>query len=234
MPLAEALDARGYDSLIEPMLTILPDPADPARLAADLEAAQAILVTSANGARALAACTTRRDLPAMAVGDASAAAARALGFRPVASAEGDVEALARLIASEAAAARLDPAADTLFHPAGSAVAGDLAGAVEALGFRYMRRVLYRAEKASGLSPGCVAALTEGRVAAALFFSPRTARHFVALIEAAGLEAACGGVDAHALSPAVAEVLGALPWRTVYACASPSQAALLEGLPPLPE
>ena len=55
LALAEVLARHGVDALIEPMMTIRID--EGARL--DLSGAQAILLTSANGARALAAaCPT--------------------------------------------------------------------------------------------------------------------------------------------------------------------------------
>src|SRR5258708_37900290 len=81
---------------------------------------QALLFTSANGARAGAAATARRDIPVFAVGDATAATARKLGFAEVASAGGAVDDLAALVEG-----RLDPAHGTLLHAAGSALAGDL-------------------------------------------------------------------------------------------------------------
>ena len=53
LALAEELAGQGVESLIEPMMTIRID--DDARL--DLSGAQAVLLTSANGARALAAAS---------------------------------------------------------------------------------------------------------------------------------------------------------------------------------
>src|SRR5690348_13331331 len=90
--LAEALAARGVEPVIEPLLQIgFREGAAP-----DLAGAQALLFTSANGARACAAASPRRDLPVLAVGDATARAARELGYVRVESAGGDVEDLARL------------------------------------------------------------------------------------------------------------------------------------------
>src|SRR6266581_4913772 len=88
--LAAALSLRGVTPLGEPLLTIRPV-ADPEMT---LSGVQAVLFTSANGARALARATARRDLAVVAVGDATARAARALGFADIASAGGDVGDLA--------------------------------------------------------------------------------------------------------------------------------------------
>ena len=104
--MAQALAARGIDSLIEPLLGIEPVPG----AAVDPTGLQGLLVTSANGARAVARLLPDRSLPVWAVGDSSARAARALGFEHVESAGGDVETLADLVQ-----ARVDPSAGALLH-----------------------------------------------------------------------------------------------------------------------
>ncbi|MDA1100419.1 MAG: uroporphyrinogen-III synthase, partial [Proteobacteria bacterium] len=62
--LARELQSRGHRVLIEPMLTIQPL----AGAELDLDDAAGLLLTSANGVRALARQTARRDLPVLAVG----------------------------------------------------------------------------------------------------------------------------------------------------------------------
>ena len=84
-------------------------------LAPLLDGAAGLLFTSANGVRAFAAASPRRDLPALAVGDATAAAARAAGFADVASAGGNVADLALLVRR-----RLEPEAGALVHSRGAA------------------------------------------------------------------------------------------------------------------
>src|SRR5215467_11719045 len=174
-PLAEALAARGIATVIEPLLTIRPLPEAKAELEKDLEGVQALLFTSANGARAFAELSPRRDIGVLAVGDATATAARALGFSAVESAGGDVQALARL-----AKDRLKPKGGPLFHAAGSAVAGDLIETLAAQGFETRRRMLYESATATALSPETVTALKDGKVNLVLLFSPRTAATFVEL------------------------------------------------------
>ena len=217
-PLADELRRASHEVLIEPMLAIRPLP----HASLDLDGVQAVLLTSANGARALAAANARRDLSVCAVGDATARAARAAGFTDVASADGDVEALAELVR-----ARLDPADGRLVHVAGSAVAGDLSSALGAAGFAVDRAVLYEARKATALSPACRAALQDGRLDGALFFSPRSAAAFVRLADAAGLAAACRRMSALCLSQAVADAAGVVPWRDISVAIRPTQADLLD-------
>ncbi len=211
------LRQRGIESVIEPMLTIVHGADPPVELAN----VQAVLFTSANGARAFAAASAERSLPAFAVGEATAAAAREAGFARVESAGGDVAALAELVRR-----RLDPAKGALFHAAGSVTAGDLAGSLQRSGFTIQRAVLYEAVRASAISPETAALMRQGHVNMVLFFSPRTAATFVTLARKAGLEGTCGGMVAVCLSPAVAEAVGVLPWRDLRSAASPRWPAML--------
>ncbi|MDX1574843.1 MAG: uroporphyrinogen-III synthase [Kiloniellales bacterium] len=219
-PLAAELAARGHSVAIEPLLTIVAKP----DAAVDLSGVQAIALTSANGARVLAERTARRNLPVFAVGDATAAAARAAGFPAVESAGGDVVALAELLA-----ARLDPAEGAVFHPAARHLAGDLQGRLEAKGFAVRRAVLYESEPSPALSEATEAALRGGRIDVALFFSPRTGKTFVRLLAESRLTAVCNRMFALCLSDAVAEDIKRLPWRALYVAAQPTQAALLDSL-----
>jgi len=222
--LVRALGERGIESILAPMLTILPTAHAARHLAECLTGAQAVLFTSANGVRAFAAASPRRELPVLAVGDASAAAARIAGFRSVASAGGDVDDLVDLVA-----AHLSPKGGALVHAAGMTVAGDLAGRLGALGFAVHRATLYEAVPAAALDPDTAAAMRRGGAALALFFSPRTATTFVRLAAAAGVEDACRAMAAIALSPAVAAALAALSWRTVRVAAKPREGDLLAAL-----
>ncbi|HUL09931.1 MAG TPA: uroporphyrinogen-III synthase [Candidatus Acidoferrum sp.] len=225
-PLAAALAERGIDVTLEPLLTIRPLPEAPI----DLAGVQALLFTSANGARSFAELAAARglvvwrDLPAFAVGNATAAAAHSAGFTKVESAAGDVTALAKLVTE-----RLDPKAGALFHAAGSAVAGDLAGLLEQAGFTLRREMLYEARPADQLSPATVTNLANGWFDLVLFFSPRTAATFAALARAAGegVVNGCGKAAALCLSQAVATAARDLPWRDVQVAARPELAALLD-------
>lgn len=229
VPLAEALAARGHEVIAEPLLTVRDEPGAAAALDLALPGAQAILFTSANGVRAFAAAASRRDLPVFAVGDTTAAAARVAGFTAVESAQGDVEDLAALVQT-----RLKPANGPLLHAAASEVAGDLAGQLGAGGFEVRRVVVYRTEPAAELSEAAIDALASGNLAAALFFSPRTASTFVSLVEQAGLAASCRRVVAVALSAAVETVLTKLEWRRIVVAREPNQASFSEAIEALPD
>jgi uroporphyrinogen-III synthase len=218
--LTAELRSRGLEVMVEPLLDIVPVEG----ASVDAAGAQAILATSANGIRAFARLHADRSLPVLAVGDASARAALALGFTRVDSAGGDVDTLVNLVRN-----RIDPAAGVLLHAAGSVTAGDLSGSLAALGYGVRRLVLYQAVTAVDVSPALHSALTTSAVDLALFFSPRTAATFVTLIGSAGLGASVGRIHAYALSANVARTLSALPWRRLTIAADPTQAALLAAL-----
>jgi uroporphyrinogen-III synthase len=215
--LAAQLRNLGHQVLIEPMLTI--QPIKDAEL--DLDGAAALLLTSANGVRALAQTTTRRDLPVLAVGVATAGAARDAGFTDVDSAGGDVVALAALVRQ-----RFSPDGGVLVQVAGSAVAGDLAGDLGADGYEVRRCVLYGAETTTRLSAPCRAALAAREIDGVLFFSPRSAATFVKLVLCDDLRQVCRDVDLYGLSAAVAEAGAEVPWRRQNIAAMPRQDELL--------
>jgi uroporphyrinogen-III synthase len=217
-PLAARLERLGHRTVIEPMLEIerLPGPA------LDLEGIQAFLFTSANGVRAAAARTVERMLPALAVGDATARAAREAGFQAVLAAGGTVGDLAVL-----AARTLDPGGGRLLHAAGTVVAGDLAGDLEGRGFAVDRQVLYAAHPASALSESTIRLLYAGTIDAILFFSPRTVKSFVKLAGKSGLEDRLSGVVALCLSEAVADVARTVPWSGIRVAGTPDQDALID-------
>lgn len=120
----------GFAPVVAPVLEVRPL-VPPPGLEAWLATAAALAFTSPNGVDAFARLTPRRDWPAFAVGDATAEAARAAGFGPVRSADGDIHALARLIDAE-----WPPGRGPVLNPGPARPAGDLdvlcAAAVQAL------------------------------------------------------------------------------------------------------
>jgi uroporphyrinogen-III synthase len=221
--LATALSQRGHDAVIAPLfrLAFLHPPDD---FAAALAACQAVLLTSANGARALAEASEQRSTPVFAVGDTTAATAEGLGFTAVTSASGDGAALGELVRQ-----RLDPKAGPLVHVSGVDVAGEIAPQ----GFEVRRFALYEAREAEALPDSARAALAARALDAATFFSPRAAALFARLVSDAGLADSCREVTAVAISPAAAEPLSALPFKSVVAAPRPTRQAVLDEIDHLP-
>lgn len=220
--LALRLREVGIETCLEPMLDLVPLPHPPL----DLKGVQGVLLTSRGAVRALADATPNRVLALFAVGDATAGAARQLGFGDVRSADGDADALAKLVCTE-----VDPARGALLHVRGARTAGDLAGDLTASGFTVREAVLYESRPAAQLSTGCADALRSDALDGALFFSPRSAETFVNLARMAGLEATAARLDAYCFSDAVAKAAAGLGWRRVIVSPSPDLDAMIGLLVP---
>jgi uroporphyrinogen-III synthase len=215
--LVQALAQRDIAALVEPMLQI-----HFREVAPDLADVQAVLCTSANGVSALARSCSERAVPLFAVGDATAARARALGFTTVESAGGNAADLVRLVAL-----RLQLRKGRLLHVSGSEVAGDLVGGLRERGFAVERSILYEARPVATLSDAAIQALDTGEVDFVLFFSPRTAAIFTRLVEAAGIARACEKMTALSISTATDAALGGSVWREHRVAEQPNQPALLD-------
>lgn len=216
---AALLAAQGHQALIAPLLTLQfqagPDVA--------LDGVQAILATSANGIRALARRTPRRDVPVYAVGPQTAAEAQKLGFCAVRSADGNADDLAA-----AAKAWASPTQGALLHVAGE---GNDAKLVRALtGFAVRQEILYGVRPVSHLPDVAHAALARGEVDAALFFSPRSAETF--RLCALPLALPLNRVLAACISLATAQALTPLVFARTAIAARPNQTELLALLPAL--
>jgi uroporphyrinogen-III synthase len=216
---ADTFRARGHAVLVAPLLRMEvtdadlgPDPA-------------AVLFTSANAVRALTAHPQHdilRRLPVYAVGARTAAAAHAAGFAEVAAGDGDVQALAGLIAE----ARRD-AGGTLLHLAGEERAGDLAGALAARGFAVHTVVLYRMVAADIFPPEAADALAAGSVDGVLHYSRRSAEIFLDCAGRGGLLNAAVKLAHYCLSAQVAAPLAAAGAATLHIASRPQEAALIE-------
>ena len=162
-----------------------------------------MLLTSANGARALAEASEQRGKPIIAVGDTTASTAEGLGFAAVISAAGDGAALADLVRRG-----LDPKKGPLVHVSGADVALDLADTLAPDGLRGQSlRALRRARGRRRCPDSARAALEARALDVATFFSPRAASVFARLVGDAGLADTLRGVTAIAISPAALRTAG---------------------------
>ncbi|WP_165585435.1 uroporphyrinogen-III synthase [Roseococcus sp. SYP-B2431] len=208
---AARVRALGWRPVLAPALVLAPRPFRPTR-------AQALLLTSRAAARAL----TPWDIPVVAVGEATAEAARARGFSEVRAADGDAAAMTAFCA-----AHLDPAAGPLLLAVGEGYSVELAAALRARGFRVTRRLAYAAAESADFPAEAAAALRNREVSHALFFSPRSAGCSVRALTASGLSEALRGIEAIAIAPRVAAVLDGLPWCSVRTARRPDQDHILE-------
>ncbi len=175
----------------------------------DLSGIGALAFTSANGVEAFVTLSAERGLPAFAVGDATAEAALAAGFNTVASAGGDVSALAAAII-----ARKDKIVGAVLHPSPLKPAGDLVGALAAAGIEARRVALYDIRPLGPAVPEADAVLVH---------SPSAARALAALLSAKEAPR----LSVFALSQACAAPLAGLGFRAVAVSPFPREDALLK-------
>jgi uroporphyrinogen-III synthase len=215
--IAGQLRARGHEPLVAPLMEIRfregPE--------ISLDGIQAVLATSANGVRALAKRSARRDVPVLAVGPQTAAEAQALGFIDVRDAQGDGAALALAVEKWA-----EPANGALLHVAGREASAQLARKLTDRDFEVRTAVLYDALPVESLPEQVVKALQNGALDAAMFFSPRSAQVFVDCIGKAGLGAGCARLTAFCISQAAAARLAPLTFGALRVAKNPNQEALL--------
>jgi uroporphyrinogen-III synthase len=213
-----ALRARGHDVLLAPLLRV-------ETVACDLGevAYGAVVMTSANAARAVAAHPSRAvlaGLPAFTVGRRTAAAARAAGFADVRSADGDKADLVALLRAEYEAAR-----GPLLYLAGEARAGELD--LSASGIAVVTSVIYRAAAVERFPDAVAAALAAGVIDGVLHFSRRSAEAYLACARRADLLAGALVPLQLCLSAAMAEPLAAAGAASIRIAPRPDEAAMLE-------
>jgi uroporphyrinogen-III synthase len=188
----------------------------------DLRAPDHIAATLLTSRNAISACpSSLHHLPVFAVGTATATQAAEAGFNRVLNADGDADALIRLVADT-----LAPTSGSLFLPAGLGQGMDLAASLRQRGFHVIRRVAYQAAVVPALPEAAATHLRQHQLAAALFFSGETSRHFVRLLRAAALADAVRDIDAVSISERAAVALRPLPWRRISVAAKPNQDAML--------
>ena len=92
--------------------------------------------------------------------------------------------------------------------------------------RAKRRPLRRPSRVTELPREAVEAIRSGGIDAVLLYSPRSARILPRRCLAAGLAAACRGIDAFCISAATAEALAPLGFGAVRVAAQPDQDGVL--------
>ena len=214
-PLPELLRARGHTTAHDPLLRIdlLPPPKfDPARL-------QAIAVTSSNALRAIDGTETLASLltlPVFAVGDATAAAARTMGFAQVRTGGG---AAADLLPTILGATKTENGA--VLYLRGETVAFDLAAPLTAAGLTVIAAVVYRAVAAKAFAPETIAGLVRGTISGVVLTSPRSAETYAHLAEIAGLAGEVAHIPHFCLSARVAAGLSDLADSSVRIARRPN-------------
>ena len=214
---AELLHDRGHEPLCASLLSVRffdgPE--------LTFENVSAILVTSANGMRAFARRTARRDLTILAVGPQTADAARAAGFKRIECADGDASTLAGAVQGW-----VKPEDGVLLHAASADNEGRLKVLLAEEGYTVDVVVLYEIIAISRLPGIAREALAGDRLDAAVVFSPRSAVALRDCIMRAGLADSCKRLSAICISKAAADALSPLEFRRIAIAAKPNQNAML--------
>lgn len=162
---AARVAALGFEAVVDPLLAV-----ETLAFAVDLSDVRALAFTSANGVEAFTRGSAERGLPVFAVGRATARVAEAEGFVSVTSADGDVQALARLIA--------ETAPGPVLWAGTTAPAGDLVALLSGLGVPARGVAVYRTIIRD---PSDETLARLAAPATVLLHSPRAARALAAIL-----------------------------------------------------
>ncbi len=209
---AARLAALGYEPVVAPLLAIRPLP-DALAQAPAFATVAALAFTSPNGVEAFAALTPElRDRPVFAVGDATAEAAREVGFTDARSAAGDIHALAALIADS-------PIHGLILVPGAREPAGDLPALLPDHAVR--RLPVYAAEETDAAAPADFDAV--------LLHSPRAARALAAALATVLTPDAAANRLAVCISTAAAAPLTAFSFAEIRTADAPDENSVLTAL-----
>ena len=218
---AAALRARGHEVTLAPMLEI----ENISDVSTGAGPWSAVLMTSGNAARAIAAHPQRdrfASLRCFAVGAQTAAAARLAGFNEVVSPNGDGGDLAKVILRHLAGD-----AAPLLYLAGDDRARDMAAELAPAGLRLEIVVVYRAKAAARFATEINDGLRANRFDGVLHYSRRSTEIFVACARAADVMAAAAGLKHFCLSRRASEPLSDIGATHIAIAARPDEAAMLE-------
>lgn len=218
---AQALRQRGHDVAFAPMLQIenIPD------VAIDGGPWSAVLMTSGNAARAIAAHPRHDSLTSLhcfAVGAQTAAAATLAGFNDVVSADGDGGDLAKVIAQHVPAG-----AAPLLYLAGDDRARDMAAELAPAGLQLKVVVVYRAGAATRFAPEINDALRAGRFDGALHYSRRSTEIFVGCARAGDVTTQAAALKHFCLSKRASEPLSEIGADHIAVAVRPDETSMLE-------
>lgn len=217
---ARAIAEHGFEPVVAPLFEVVRLPGEAPEGGFD-----AIVVTSGNAVPMLAdGPAAWRDLPIFAVGARTATKVRDAGLEDARSADGDRNDLIELIR------RTLPAPAKLLMIAGRDRKEDVPDRLREAGYEVTLWTAYAAEAVSALPAETQAALRQGKGDdAAMHYSARGARTFIALAQAAGVADEALELTHVVISAATAEPLIAMGASTVLVAEHPEEAGMLAAL-----
>lgn len=217
---ARTIADHGFEPIVAPLFEVVRLPGE-----APAGAFDAIVVTSGNAVPPLAEGPAEwHDLPIFAVGARTAGKIREAGLEDARSADGDRNDLIELIR------RTLPAPAKLLMIAGRDRKEDVPGRLEEAGYEVAIWTAYAAEPVTALPEDMRAALLQaGGNGAALHYSARGAKTFIALTQAAGVADEALELTHVVISAATAAPLIAAGASTVLVAEHPEEAGMLAAL-----
>lgn len=212
---AEKLRAIGFIPVLSPVLEIAATGAQLPQGAYD-----ALLASSAKGVELARGAEAVKALPLHAVGERTAHAARAHGFRPDIVAGSAEAILPSLLARH-------PKPSHFLYLAGRDRQAALEAGLKAAGHRIAAVEVYEARAANALSQEAVDAIAAGEIDAVLHYSRRSAEIFLALAKGAGILAKARAALHCALSREVAQPLVDAKIPNVVVAERPDEKHLLD-------
>jgi uroporphyrinogen-III synthase len=214
---AKAVREMGHAPLLSPLLK-LSAASTPASAPPDDDV---LAFTSPNAVRAFAALTDRREWRVYCTGDATAALAKALGFKGAISASGNVSDLAALLIKDAP--------QSVTYLSGVHIAGDLMGALKTAGIDANRAIIYATRPVTHMPKSVAKHLQSGEAMAVLLYSPKGARALAALLSRPECTPYIPNLSVVSLSPNVDASLGLLPFSARHIASAPNETALMRAL-----
>jgi len=212
-PTGEKLEALGHRVYYAPMLKI-----DPVSFEIPDES-RSLIVTSKNGARFGLANIGDKGRSIFAVGEQTAAIARSMGFTNVTVGAGTARKLVPLLLECGIKQKRAYA-----HLCGNEIAYNISDVLRDEGIDAVNTITYQTMPNRSFNMAVEEAMSEGKVDAVLFYSPRTATIFEEAISETGHHDWLPLLDAYCLSARVAdELMG--PWRSVHNAVMPTEKAL---------
>ena len=223
---AARLIAMGHEPVLMPLFTRVIE----AR--ADVAASgprAGIIFSSANGTAAISPPADAGE-PAYVVGEATAEAAHAAGWRDIRTGAGRGADLARLIIEDAARGAVLPSAQRpLIYVAAQTRKPDLEAGLTAAGIAFRTAIGYRMEEISYSTDFFSGDKMTGGIDAILVYSAEAARRLAGLAGRKNVQGALDGATIVCLSSEVADALGPhWPGRRIVAT-TPTETALLASL-----
>lgn len=213
---SDELRSQGWNPFSESMLKIMPkDFQAPA-----LKKYQALVLTSAHAARIFPVSLEAIDLPVYTVGEQTAQAARARGYRQVIAAEGSGLDLANLLRQSIQDKDLP-----LLHLRGEDVALSLDDILEPSGIVIESLIVYKAQAAEKFSSKLLKLIDDQQIQAVTFFSRRTALIFIKLVQESGRQNQLKAIKALCLSDAVLECVRSCDWAQTCVADTPDRGGM---------